>query len=160
MGVRAEESLRVERFDAFVRDEGLRLRRALIARYGLELGSEAAADALRYAWEHWDRLETMANPVGYLFRVGQTASRRQRRWRRDVSFPSRDASCVDSSVDRELFDVLARLTQAQRESVLLVHAYGWSYEQVAEVLGIKVSAVRNHVHRGTAKLRRLLDDDA
>jgi RNA polymerase sigma factor (sigma-70 family) len=160
MGVRAGESLRAERFDAFVRDEGLRLRRALIARYGLELGSEAAADALRYAWEHWERVETMANPIGYLFRVGQTASRRQRRWRRDVAFPSRDASYVDSSVDRELFDVLARLTQAQRESVLLVHAYGWSYEQVAEVLGIKVSAVRNHVHRGTAKLRRLLDDEA
>ena len=82
------------------------------------------------------------------------------RWRREVSFPSRDASYVDSSVDGELFDVLARLTAAQRESVLLVHAYGWSYEQVADVLGIRVTAVRNHVHRGTAKLRRLLDDDS
>jgi RNA polymerase sigma factor (sigma-70 family) len=160
MGVRADESLRVERFDAFVRDEGLRLRRALIARYGVESGTEAAADALRYAWEHWDRLATMANPIGYLYRVGQSASRRERRWRREVAFPSRDASYVDSSVDGELFDVLARLTAAQRESVLLVHAYGWTYEQVAEVLGIRVTAVRNHVHRGTAKLRRLLDDDA
>ena len=160
MVVRVDESLRAERFDAFVRDEGLRLRRALIARYGVESGTEAAADALRYAWEHWDRISAMANPVGYLYRVGQSASRRERRWRREVSFPSRDASYVDSSVDGELFDVLARLTTPQRESVLLVHAYGWSYEQVAEVLGIRVTAVRNHVHRGTAKLRRLLDDDA
>jgi RNA polymerase sigma-70 factor (ECF subfamily) len=66
---------------------------------------------------------------------------------------------VDRSVDAEMFDVLARLSPRQRVSVLLVHAYDWTYPEVAEVLGIKVSAVTNHVHRGTKKLRRMLHDD-
>ena len=110
--------------------------------------------------EHWDRIGQMANPVGYLYRVAQSSVRRQRRWIREVSFPASDASNVNRGVDSEFFDVLARLSPLQRVSVLLVHAYDWTYPEVAEVLGIKVSAVTNHVHRRTNKLRRMLHDDA
>ena len=53
-----------------------RLRRALIARYGGEIGRESAAEALAYGWENWKRIRTMKNPVGYLYRVGQSRSRR------------------------------------------------------------------------------------
>ncbi len=42
-------------------------------------------------------------------------------------------------------------------AVLLVHAHGWSYAEVADVLDIRVSAVRNHVHRGLTKLRTHLE---
>jgi predicted RNA polymerase sigma factor len=52
-----------------------RLRRALIARYGGEVGREAASEALAYGWEHWDRVQSMTNPLGYLYRVGQSRSR-------------------------------------------------------------------------------------
>jgi RNA polymerase sigma factor (sigma-70 family) len=143
-------------FAAFATTGGARLRRVLIAHYGVELGAEAAADALRYGWEHWDRVGPMINPVGYLYRVAQSSVRRQRRWHRTTSFPSRDDSYVDRTVDAELFDVLARLSAAQRVCVLLVHAYDWTYPEVAETLAISVAAVTNHVHRGTEKLRRLL----
>jgi len=34
------------------------------------------AEALAYAWENWDRLSSMKNPVGYLYRVGQSRARR------------------------------------------------------------------------------------
>jgi DNA-directed RNA polymerase specialized sigma24 family protein len=62
-------------FEAFVRNTEPRLRRALVAAYGPEQGRDAAAEALAYAWEHWDRLRQMANAPGYLFRVGQTRGR-------------------------------------------------------------------------------------
>ena len=66
-----------------------RLRQALIARYGVELGSEASSSAVTWAYEHRDRLATIENRVGYLFRVGMSATRAQVRWqnrtvRRDV----------------------------------------------------------------------------
>ena len=63
-------------FTAFVGKAEPRLRRALVATYGPVVGREAALDALSWAWEHWQRLAPMANPVGYLYRVGQTAARR------------------------------------------------------------------------------------
>ena len=53
--------------------------RALVAFYGVEVGCEATADALALAWERWDSIEAMTNPIGYLFRVGQSRSRRYRR---------------------------------------------------------------------------------
>ena len=84
--------------------------RVLVAQCGVEPGSDAAADALGYGWEHWDRIGQMANPVGYPYRVAQSSVRRQRRWSRDVSFPAIDAGHVDREVDSELFDVLARLS--------------------------------------------------
>ena len=56
------------RFAAFVADAEPRLRMALVAAYGPVDGREAAVDALSWAWENWDRLQEMANPVGYLYR--------------------------------------------------------------------------------------------
>lgn len=65
-------------FTEFVSAAEPRLRRALVAAYGFEEGREATAEALAYAWEHWDRLRRIDNLAGYLFRVGQTRRRRNR----------------------------------------------------------------------------------
>src|SRR6266496_70048 len=67
-------------FERFVREVEPRLGRALAAAYGFEDGRDATAEALAYAWQHWQRLQHIANLPGYLFRVGQTRSRRGWRW--------------------------------------------------------------------------------
>ena len=43
-------------FEAFVVEAEPKLRRALVAIHGFEEGRDAAAEALAYAWEHWERL--------------------------------------------------------------------------------------------------------
>jgi hypothetical protein len=58
-------------FSVFLGEVEPRLRQALVATYGPVDGREATVDALSWAWEHWDRLGDVANPAGYLFRVGQ-----------------------------------------------------------------------------------------
>jgi hypothetical protein len=65
-------------FEAFVRATEPRLSRALAAAYGFEDGRDATAEALAYAFEHWERLRDVENLPGYLFRVGQSRSRRRR----------------------------------------------------------------------------------
>ena len=45
---------------------------------GPELGREAAAEALVYGWEQWDRISEMANPAGYLYRVGRSRDGRMK----------------------------------------------------------------------------------
>ena len=62
-------------FEEFVGRVEHRLRVALVASYGAHDGRAATLDALSWAWEHWDRVRTMDNAVGYLYRVGQSASR-------------------------------------------------------------------------------------
>ncbi len=134
------------------------VRRALVARNGVEFGCEAAAEAMAWAFEHRDRLATIDQPVGYLYRVGQSSLRRQRRWARPA--PLRFEATGDDPLpfDRELFDALARLPHDQRVAVVMVHCYGYRYRDVAEVLDVSEAAVTNHVHRGLARLRAILGD--
>jgi DNA-directed RNA polymerase specialized sigma24 family protein len=139
-----------ERFSRFVAEIEPRLRRALVAFYGVDVGSEATADALAVAWERWPELESMSNPVGYLFRVGQSRSRRYRR--RVLVLPAVPVAELPD-VDPRLPAALARLSHRQRAAVLLVHAHGWTRAETADALGCSISTVRNHLDRGLRRLR-------
>ncbi len=152
------------RFEALVLATEAPLRRALVAAYGPEAGREAAADALAWAWEHLDRIEAVSNPGGYLWRVGQSAARRGRRWtarRADRAVP--DVSTEADGYDHEpaLAAALGGLSPQQRAAVLLVHGWGYTLDATATALGCRVSTVRNHLGRGMEKLRASLGvDDA
>ncbi len=52
---------------------------------------------------------------------------------------------------------LARLSKQQRTAVVLVHAFGWTFREVAELTGVKPTTVQNHLERGLAKLRDALE---
>lgn len=138
-----------------------RLRRALVARYGVDLGTEVAAEAVAWGLEHPDRLAATANPAGYLYRVGQSAARRLLRARRGrVAFPPEQPFPEAPGLPGDVFAELARLRHEQRVAVLLVHGYRFTYREVAELLNTTEAAVTNHVHRGLAKLRSRLEGSA
>jgi RNA polymerase sigma-70 factor (ECF subfamily) len=138
-------------FTRFVEQYEAKLRLSLVAMYGPERGREAAAEAFAYAWEHWDRVRVMERPVGYLFRVGQSRTRhRLRPWTGD-SEPRREPW-----VEPALPSALQRLSRRQRTAVVLVHAYGWTHGDVAELMGVRTPTVKKHVQRGLAKLRHFL----
>ena len=108
-----EGAVRAE-FTDFADQHGERLRRVLVGGYGVEVGNDVCADAMAYAWAHWEGVREMDNPVGYLYRVAQTAARRHRRWRRRPAFPPEPAR-PDESADPRIGDALARLTANQRQ---------------------------------------------
>lgn len=145
----------------FVRDSGQLLRRALVARYGVDVGVEATNDALLVAWREWADVSQMDNPVGYLYRAGQSAARPSMRWRSrtaPLDFPAEPAGPQPpDSID--LFDALRRLNASQRVAVVLVKSHGHTYAEVAEALGISEAAVGNHVRRGLRALRTQLGED-
>lgn len=151
---------RVIDFGSFVALDGQRLRRGLIARYGAELGSEVCDDALEYGFRHWARIGRMENPAGYLYRAAQSRARRRIARRRPRLLPSEPTEYSDAlELDVDLEKALLRLRPLQRSCVVLVHVYDWSYEEVAEMLGISHTSVRNHLHRALRKLRSLLGDE-
>jgi RNA polymerase sigma-70 factor (ECF subfamily) len=151
------ETAAAEDFDRFTADAGERLRRVLVAHHGVEVGNDVTDEALAYAWEHWERVSAMDNPIGYLYRVGQSATRRHVRWGRRLTLPV-ETRVPEEPGDPGLHTALARLKQSQRVCVVLVHVYDWTYEQTAAALGISAAAVRNHLHRGLRQLRHELED--
>ena len=145
-------------FDAFVADAQVRLRRAFVARYGVDLGVEACSESITWAYANRTRLMAMSNPVGYLYRVGQTAVRTQVRWKRAPMFPPEVAENDLPLPDDGLHVAMAKLNRDQRCAVMLVHAYGYPYADAASLLDIPVSTLKNYLNRGLARLRQLLEE--
>lgn len=142
-------------FTGFVEDVADPLRQALIARYGPDVGDEATSEALAYAWENWDRIIEMGNPVGYLYRVGQSRAWRHLRRRPPPFAPSRPHSW-DAWFEPKLEGALDSLSSKQRSAVVLVHGFGWTVTEVAEIWGVSFSTVKTHLDRAMTRLRRKL----
>jgi RNA polymerase sigma-70 factor (ECF subfamily) len=139
----------VDAFVAFVEAVRPRLARAFAAAYGEDRGREALQEALAWAWEHFDELRQMTNPAGYLYRVGQSRTRARRR---PVMLPT-PADLGVPDVEPRLPAALQQLSEQQRAAVVLVHGYGWTHREVADLLDIAPTTVQNHVERGLARLR-------
>ena len=140
-------------FTEFCREVQPKLRHAFAARFGEVDGADATAEALAYAWEHWERVRAMDNPAGYLYRVGGSKTRRIRRATPLlVALPSSGLPDVEPGLPT----AMAALSEKQRVSVVLVTGFGWKLTAVAELLGVSVSTVQNHVDRGLKNLRKKL----
>ncbi len=133
-----------------------RLLQALVATYGPADGREACVDALSWAWEHWDRLAEVEHPVGYLYRVGQSATRHFL----PKPLPARLLAVVVADfpeIEPQLLPALSRLPKQQRIVVVLVYGYGWRQAEVARLLEINSSTVRDYLNRAIDRLRRELE---
>lgn len=148
------DDTRADEFTEFVSVFEQPLRQSLTAAYGVEKGREAAAEALAYGWEHWDRIKAMANPAGYLYRVAIDRARRMRQ-PRYKSLPAPTAQ-REPWIEPGLDAALESLPQKQRTVIGLLYGYDWSMGEVAELLGVSKSTVQNHENRGMKKLRRHL----
>jgi DNA-directed RNA polymerase specialized sigma24 family protein len=140
-----------------------RVRRAAVARFGFEIGVEAAAEATVWAWANRQQVEEADNPAGLLFRVAQTRAEPHVRWSRrraPVDFVPESTMAAARPELIDLWRALPRLRTEERVAVVLVHAHGERYDDVADLLGITTAAVTNHVHRGLRKLRSMMEDTA
>ena len=148
---------RADAFERFVEQHGPRLRRVLGAAFGATLGSEACAAALEWAWTTWPKAEGLANPVGYLVKVGRSSLRLDR-VKESPSDEIPDRLVESRHTDPDLVAALDDLTEQQRSAVVLVHGFGWTLAEAAEALDVEVSTVRNHIRRALSKLHAALEE--
>ena len=128
-----------------------------MAAYGPDIGRLAALDALSWAWEHWARVSAMSNPLGYLYRVGQTSARKYKV--RPIPLEAGRTRHVElPDVDPEVMRAVDTLSEQQRTCVLVVHGLGWSIREAARTLDLAPSTVQTHLARGLSQLRTLLED--
>jgi RNA polymerase sigma-70 factor (ECF subfamily) len=73
--------------------------------------------------------------------------------------PGRDPEALAVAADesRRVSRCLARVPHAFREAVVLRDLEGLSYEEIAEVLGVRMGTVRSRIARGREQLRTLLE---
>ncbi len=129
-----------------------------MATYGTVDGREALGDALSWALEHFETVRRMDHPIGYLYRVGQTATRRTR-IRPIPAPPEQLARGPDEQpMSPHVAAAVNRLPDQQRRVVMLVNAFGWSQRDVAQLLGVSPSSVKQALERGIDRLVAELTD--
>ncbi|MFF2912761.1 MULTISPECIES: RNA polymerase sigma factor SigY [Bacillales] len=92
---------------------------------------------------------------------------RKRRWKREERWKQQEQGIRSirwqfESKDEEwsdVLDALSRLPSAQRIAVLLKHYYGYSYEEIGEILQIPAGTVKSRVAYGLNQLRKELRED-
>ncbi len=132
---------------------------------------DIAQEAIARAWADWENVGLMANPRGWVFRVGfnlasshwRRLTIRRRAERREAAtaestVPGPDLTTVDALT---LDEALRSLSRRQQEVVILRHFVHMSVAETAEVLGISEGTVKTQTHRALASLRVELEvDDA
>ncbi len=73
------------------------------------------------------------------------------------SSPDPEAELLNSDVDTEVTDALEALPEKFRTTVLL-DVEGFSYKEIAEMLGIPIGTVMSRLHRGRKFLQKRLYD--
>jgi len=78
----------------------------------------------------------------------------------DTRIPSRtvtpDAAVLEGLFDDDVETALAALPPDFRAAVVLCDIEGLSYEEIADVLDLKLGTVRSRIHRGRSMLRKAL----
>ncbi len=156
----------VEAFSGLVRRHQLDLYR--YAR-GMGLDHDAAQDGVQEALvAAYQRLDQCREPDRFrmwLLRILRNRCLDQRKSERRhaarVELVGRETEAAVPSHDelrRTLGLALGELPDAMREAFLLKHDQGYAYEEIAELTGASVSAVKMRVHRAREQLRSLLAD--
>ncbi len=71
--------------------------------------------------------------------------------------PTPSQAFDDRHFDSDIQVALADLPPEYRAAVILCDIEGLSYEEIADVLGVKLGTVRSRIHRGRAQLRLALE---
>jgi RNA polymerase sigma factor (sigma-70 family) len=72
------------------------------------------------------------------------------------AWPTPSEQLADADLDHDVAAALSALAPEFRAAVVLCDVEGLSYEEISEVLDIKIGTVRSRIHRGRAQLRAAL----
>jgi RNA polymerase sigma-70 factor (ECF subfamily) len=76
--------------------------------------------------------------------------------RLSARFPATDHQVLEGTFDADVETALASLPPDFRVAVVLCDVEGLSYEEISEVLNLKLGTVRSRIHRGRSMLRKAL----
>lgn len=155
---------REDSFESFFRSSYGSVVRALVIVAGSESEAEdLAQEAFARALERWDRVRSMASPIGYVYRIAFNLNRNRLRHvarglrRRSEPAPEPDPAS-EAETRSEIRRVLAALPASQREALVLVEWLGLDAAEAGRVLKIDAASVRGRIHRARRTIAKQLGE--
>src|ERR1700726_1373975 len=131
----------------------------------VDRADDLVQEALLRAWANLDSFEPGTNMSAWLFTILRNLFRSEYRKRRrevedaDGSYAESLTSLPDQTSHLELDEfrrALELLPTDQRESLILVGASGFSYEEAAQICGCAVGTIKSRVNRARTRLAELM----
>jgi len=126
-----------------------------------ELASDAAAEGMARAYQHWPKVRTHRNPSGWAYRASLNwATSRLRKFRRErpAGSAGEPVAPPQEMSNPDLDAAMASLPVDQRAVVVLRYHLDWSEAATAEALGIAPGTVKSRLSRALDRLRAELPD--
>ena len=137
------------------RRDGERLWRALLLYSGdREVASDSVAEAFAQLLR---RGEAVRAPDRWVWKAAFRIAAGELKTRSDIRRAIGDPRPVASGDDGRVADALLRLSSHQRSAIVLHYFSGYTYKEVATIIGSTPSAVSVHITRGRHRLRTLLE---
>ena len=136
-----------------------------------DAADDLVQDALAKAISKIDRFEEGTNMKAWLFRIMRNAHIDEMRkiQRRGVHLDVDDSEAVQLGVPGSQFSAVeltefrlafAKLSETDREVLLLIGMEGHTYEEVSNMIDLPVGTVKSRLSRARAKLRQVMDAPA
>jgi RNA polymerase sigma-70 factor (ECF subfamily) len=121
---------------------------------------EVTQDAFLRLYERWGGVVRIDNPSAWVRKVAARAAVRQARLTRvrESGLPEAEVTARDRLPDVDLVRAVASLAPQQRAAVALFYLDDLPVEEVAHLLGVSTSTVKQHLRRGRARLAALLSE--
>lgn len=136
-----------------------------------DLAKDVAQEVFLRVWERRVTWHPTGSVRAFLFGIGRNLCLNQRKWsavraraagrvRELIQGLQRTPSPLELTEESESLAraerAVARLPERRREVFLLVRVQGFSYQEVAETLGVSPQTVANHMSAALSQLRQLL----
>lgn len=123
---------------------------------------EVTQDAFLRLCERWRGIIRVDHPAAWVRQVAVRAAIRQARLSRLRFSPTEpdEPSAYDDLPDVDLARAVATLAPQQRAAVALFYLEDLPVDEVADLLGVSSSTVKQHLHRARSRLATLLSEPA
>jgi len=150
-------------FERFFDEHHGRLFSALCAITGnRQEAEELTQEAFLRLWERWERVASLDNPAGYLYRTAMNLFRK--RLRRAKTAARKAIGLIESTDAFEAVDAretvvrgLRELSPPQRAAVVLTNLRGFTSTEAAQMLGMDAGTVRALASKGRSKMRKVVE---
>jgi RNA polymerase sigma-70 factor, ECF subfamily len=135
----------------------------------VDRADDLVQEALLRAWANMESFQPGTNMSAWLFTILRNLFRSEYRKRRrevedvDGSYAETLTSLPEQNSRLEIVEfrkALKMLPSEQRESLILVGASGFSYEEAAQICGCAVGTIKSRVNRARSRLAEILSIDS
>ena len=130
------------------------LRSFLARAVGPDCADDVAQDAFLKAWRAAGQYDGRARYSTWLTRIAWRCRIDALRRQRPVEADEPGGSHL-GSLRVEIDDMLTRLSESERASLVLCEGHGWTHAEAAELLGIPLGTLKSTVVRAKAKCRSM-----